>query len=759
VEPHCTVMLSFVPSAWVNRADSPDLVAVGRDRDGARVTATIGPCPVHFYIRVPPPVHAALGADLAERVRWAATNRLKARAATFDATSLSCALRRARSLYGHQPHDGLFVSITAPTLAALRDVARALATWGAVDRRFLHLPTELFETDVPALTRFLHALDSAPHHPLRLRPTSDSAHPTLGRLVAAHPTHVARVPDDERWPCELRVAAFDIEVMSDDRVSFPDAARAGDFVAQIGVVERWRGAESRTLFVCQPTAPVDDAVDLRRSDDEPSMLAAFVAWLCARDIDCLAGYNTFGFDWAYILARLERAGRDVATLAPPASPAWRTPAVATQKLASAAFGCNEYTYLAIPGIVPLDLLVFLRRELKLESFKLDDVAFELTGQRKLDMPPRTIFASLAADDRPVDAASAARANVGRYCLVDCALVLDIIDSRDVALNLLETANVTGVAFGDILLRGMQIRSYTQILRVGNAMGFLLPRIPRVEAERYEGATVLHAEPGLFYEGVGVLDFLSLYPSIMIAWNVCYSTLLRDDQLDVPHHTVHDEHGAPVARFASDADGVLPTLLRQLWDGRKLTKRQMATEQDPLRKKLLNAKQLAQKVGMNSIYGMTGSGTGMLPCLPIAAAITTQGRAMLAASRDFVEANFPCRVVYGDSVTADTPIAVHTAAGRAVMPVADLYALVAATPADPPPRLRVATHLGLRDVLSVVQHATTKPVFRVTLASGASVDVTEDHSLVADDGSLLRPADIVVGSTRVMVLPSAVCPAR
>jgi DNA polymerase elongation subunit (family B) len=743
-------MLAFVPSAWVDRPDSRELVAVGRDRHGARVTATIGPCGVHFYVRVPPPVQHALGADVAARVWWSAVNRLKTRTAAFEPSDITCTLRRARSLYGHQEHDDLFVAVAAPTLATLREIARALGTWGAVDRRLLSVPTELFETDVPALTRFLHALDTAPHHPIALRVETETADAALGRVVTARAADATRVAEDERWPCELRVAAFDIEVMSDDRVSFPDAARAADFIAQIGVVERWRGADTRTLFVCQPTGPLTDAagpVDVRRSDDEPAMLADFVAWVYARDIDCLAGYNTFGFDWAYIVARLERAGRAVDALVQCAP--WRAPRVTTQKLTSAAFGCNEYTYVAVPGAVALDLLVFLRRELKLESFKLDDVAFELTGRRKLDMPPRQIFASLASDGRSVADASAARADVGRYCLVDCVLVLDIIDSRDVTLNLLETANVTGVQFGDILVRGMQVRSYTQILRVGNAMGYLLPRAPRGEAERYEGATVLHAEPGLFYEGVGVLDFLSLYPSIMIAWNVCYSTLLRDDQ-DPPHHTIHDESGNPVARFASASVGVLPTLLRQLWDGRKQTKRQMALEQDPLRRKLLNAKQLAQKVGMNSIYGMTGSGTGMLPCLAIASAITTQGRTMLAASRDFVEANFPCRVVYGDSVAADTPIDAYTAAGRVVMPVSELYTLVAAIPTDEPTSVRVATHLGLRDVLSVVQHATTKPLFRVTVESGAFVDVTEDHSLVAADGTLLRPTDVVVGTTRLML---------
>jgi DNA polymerase elongation subunit (family B) len=304
---------------------------------------------------------------------------------------------------------------------------------------------------------------------------------------------------------------------------------------------------------------------------------------------------------------------------------------------------------------------------------------------------------------------------------------------------------------------MQVRSFTQILREATPLGYLLPDTRRAEdgaaEEHYEGATVLHAQPGIYYNAVAALDFASLYPSIMISDNICYSTLLDDDDpgtAGVPHYAVADDGGTVLARFASDVVGVLPTLLRKLWAGRKETKALMASETDPLRRKLLNAKQLAQKVGMNSVYGLTGATKGMLPCVRIAAAITAQGRAMLKRSKEYVETHFPCEVVYGDSVAADTLLTVLEEDTQRTLRVDALYSELDAMRHDGPRELCIRTHAGVQPVLAAVRHETTKRMFRVTLANGASVDVTEDHSLVSDAGDAVRPTDLVVGTTRIMM---------
>ncbi len=171
---------------------------------------------------------------------------------------------------------------------------------------------------------------------------------------------------------------------------------------------------------------------------------------------------------------------------------------------------------------------------------------------------------------------------------------------------------------------------------------------------------------------------------------------------------------------------------------------------------------------------------MLPCTTIASAVTAEGRNMLLKSKEHVEANYKCRVVYGDSVTGDTRVLVwesppeqptnqegpegHTGShglaggtgtkGREVT-VDELFAEYDHEDGVDRPPLVVQTHLGHAALKAVVCHRTMKPVYRVTVADGRHVDVTEDHSIaVVVDGKLAfaRPMDLVIGKSVVATRP-------
>ena len=95
------------------------------------------------------------------------------------------------------------------------------------------------------------------------------------------------------------------------------------------------------------------------------------------------------------------------------------------------------------------------------------------------------------------------------------------------VNYTEMARVTGVPFNYLLARGQQIKVISQLYRKARTEGFVIPNLKSEGSdEQYEGATVIEPRKGYYSEPVATLDFSSLYPSIMQAHNLCYTTLLN-----------------------------------------------------------------------------------------------------------------------------------------------------------------------------------------------------------------------------------------
>lgn len=168
---------------------------------------------------------------------------------------------------------------------------------------------------------------------------------------------------------------------------------------------------------------------------------------------------------------------------------------------------------------------------------------------------------------------------------------------------------------------------------------------------------------------------AVYPSIIRAWSLCFSTIVLDPKYDnlpgVDYYQVETDQGT--FRFAQGSPGVLPELLKDLAAFRKASKKKMAEAKargDSFAAALFNGQQLAFKITMNSAYGFTGASKGFLPCVPIAASVTATGRRMIAQTKALVETKMPgSRVVYGVSrcrcpahrrrqLTVDEPRAGH-----------------------------------------------------------------------------------------------------
>jgi DNA polymerase delta subunit 1 len=207
----------------------------------------------------------------------------------------------------------------------------------------------------------------------------------------------------------------------------------------------------------------------------------------------------------------------------------------------------------------------------------------------------------------------------------------------------------------LLSRGQQIKVFSVVLHKARELGFVCPDDAGIGADaKYEGATVLDAKRGAYFDVVSCLDFASLYPSIIRAHNMCYSTIVLDSAYAaVPGVEYYEvETGMGTYRFAQGVPAVLPSLLEDLARFRKAAKKDMAEAKergDTWAANVYNGKQAAYKVTMNSVYGFSGATKGFLPCVPIAASVTATGRQMIQKTKELVEEMVPgSDVVYGDT---------------------------------------------------------------------------------------------------------------
>jgi hypothetical protein len=273
-------------------------------------------------------------------------------------------------------------------------------------------------------------------------------------------------------------------------------------------------------------------------------------------------------------------------------------------------------------------------------------------------------------------------------------------------------------------------------------------------EKYQGATVLDAQTGAYYGPITALDFASLYPSIMRAHNLCYSSLVIDPRFANVPGVVYEQYGP--YRFAQGVPSLLPAILNELAAFRKKAKKLMAQTEGTPMEAVYNGQQLAYKISMNSIYGFTGATKGMLPCVAIASTVTMRGRQMIEETKNYVEEHFPgAKVRYGDSVMPGTPVLIREEGIIKMKTIDELYSpdvweaypgfLKEGTNKE---QLTVYeteawTHDGWQPIKRVVRHKCNKKIYRVLTHTGL-VDVTEDHSLLSPSIELLKPKDVQVG---------------
>ena len=274
-----------------------------------------------------------------------------------------------------------------------------------------------------------------------------------------------------------------------------------------------------------------------------------------------------------------------------------------------------------------------------------------------------------------------RSYIAKYCIQDCDLVLTLIAKLDTLVNARGMADVCRVPIQYISMRGQGIKIYSAVVYNASKRNQIIVTQDSIEGDSsYEGAIVLPPKIGMYLDQpIPVLDFNSLYPSNMIAYNLSPDTLVYVKKYnsdgkrtfqwpaelpdttgfkvdEISYDERNDENeliGRAICGFAQPREdgsnlGLLPLTLDILLKKRKETRKLMEKTEDDAQKSVLNGLQLAYKVVANSVYGQTGSKTSAIRNMYVAACTTAVGRQKIYDAKKIIEEDFGGEVIYGDT---------------------------------------------------------------------------------------------------------------
>lgn len=397
---------------------------------------------------------------------------------------------------------------------------------------------------------------------------------------------------------QLKVVSYDIET-----------AMSGVQLYSIAVHGCSVDGEERKVFMIGQGADLDY---VEVCENQEALLQAFVDWIADYDPDILIGWNVVNFDTRYLQRVADHLGRRLLLGRERRPGHWRE-----QRDYS-----DRFT-VAFPGRVILDGIELLRAAFyRFESFSLQNVASQLLGEGKL----------IHGGDRGQEITRQFHEDktaLAKYNLKDCELVSKIFK----VTSLIEFAVARSVITGlNIDRMGGSVASFDNLyLPVLHRSGYVAPNASTQQMSS-PGGFVLDSSPGI-YDHVLVLDFKSLYPSIIRTFFVDPLGLALgvsgelDDTQTVP--------GYLEARFARQGH-LLPELIETLWRQRDAAK---AANDEPLSQ--------AIKIIMNSFYGVLGTPGCRFFDARLATSITRRGHDILQRTRDYIEQTGH-RVIYGDT---------------------------------------------------------------------------------------------------------------
>ena len=624
-------MVVYQALTWESRDVEDDhMVSIfGKSEDGDSVCVTTIFRP-YFFVK--------LGKNDSESVVFQNIREL------VEGNIMSYDIVKFKDLWGFQNNEKyLYLKLNFKSLAHMKKCDSKLR----YAKNTIGLPYKVYESNIEPVLRLMHrtGIQSTGWLDTGLSCNRSNISRADIDLYCSDWKTLTPVNRDDNAP--FVVCSFDIECNSSTG-KFPDPKIQDDCCFQIALTLRFLGSEEIYDKTCLCYKQTDDKLEgcnIISFDTECEMLMAFNEYVNGHDIDIMTGWNIFGFDLEYIYTRAIKCKCpiDFFQLGKLKDQYCE---IVKKKLSSSALGDNLLKILPMSGRFIFDFFHEVKREKKLDSYSLNFVSEKFLGDKKIDMPPKEMFKRFVEGD-PVKLME-----VAEYCIKDTILPHRLLDKLCTLLNLIEMAKATWVPISYLSERGQQIKVFSQMTRKARELKFMVPtiRYGAVEFDSYEGATVLEAHKGAYYTPITALDFEGLYPSIMMAHNLCYSSLVMDPKYDkLPGVTYESfEIGNNTYRFAQNVPSLLPEILAELKNFRKLAKKDMANSTGDM-KKVYNGKQLAYKISMNSVYGFTGAGKGMLPCVPIAATVTAEGRHMIEQTKEHVEKNFPGSIVrYGDT---------------------------------------------------------------------------------------------------------------
>ena len=314
------------------------------------------------------------------------------------------------------------------------------------------------------------------------------------------------------------------------------------------------------------------------------------------------------------------------------------------------------------GRIVLNVWRIMRSELSLSLYTFENVSSQVLKYNFPKFAPAHLDSLFASFNE--------REKLFCYYNVRSKGNVELLIKTEVLSRSCEFARLFGVDIFSVLTRGSQLKVESLMARLAHLDNFLLfsPSKEDVSGMRAAEQTPLIMEPAgeTYVDPVIVLDFQSLYPSIMIAYNFCFSTLIKRIERDDGRigalrlgNEVYSQIHDPIIAVNGTAftpkslrQGVMPKMQTELLDARLQIKKRMKTPGvDPVELKILDARQLALKYILNVSYGYTAASfSGRMPCVDVADAIVGTGRATMDRAIRLIEshAGWRAKVVYGDT---------------------------------------------------------------------------------------------------------------